>query len=200
MLLGVAVLTGLAGATGCIDLLANQTASLGGSTAGDRGQIQVAIINNTPYLAVLTVGTYDQLDRFSEPYFRQFSVRENPDTGEPRLEPNSSLGIFYLECGRVFSVGGPDLLELIDVNLPDTAVQEEAFIQGVDFYSLVEGDEEEEDVGEPDELIGSAPPLEAWLGVDFPCNALLILHLELDDFGPEPFRIDFELIPSESTR
>ena len=191
MLVGVVVLAGLAGTTGCIDLFANQTTSLGGSTAGDRGQIQVATINNTPYLAVFTFGTYDQLDRFSEPDFWQFSF--NNDADETRLEPNDNSGIIVRDCGRVFSVGGPEMLELIEVNLPGTTVQDGAFVEGVDFYSLDED-------GEPDELIGSAPPLEAWLGVDFPCNALLILHLEIDDFGPEPFRVDFELIPSESTR
>ena len=47
---------------------------------------------------------------------------------------------------------------------------------------------------------GKAPPFEALLGVDFPCNALLIVRFEIDDLGPSPFRVDFELIPSELTR
>jgi len=193
ILVGAVVLAALGGTTGCVDFLVNQTTSLGGTTAGDRGQVQVVIINNTPHLAVMTVGTYDQVDRFSEPDFGQFSFKDDPATGEIRLAGNGNSGIFAQSCGRVFSVGGPDLLEMIEVNLPDVTLQDEAFVEGVDFYSV---DEE----GEPDVLIGSAPPLEALLGVDFPCGALLILHLEIDDFGPEPFRIDFELIPSESTR
>lgn len=187
------MLASLVATTGCVEFLANQTTSLGGSTAGDRGQIRVAIINNTPHLAAMTVGTFDQVDSFSEPDFGQFSFKEDPATGETRLDGDGNTGIFVLQCGRVFSVGSPDLLELIEVNLPDVTPQDEAFVEGVDFYRVDED-------GEPEALIGSAPPLEALLGVDFPCNALLILHLEIDDFGPEPFRVDFELIPSESTR
>ena len=48
--------------------------------------------------------------------------------------------------------------------------------------------------------MGFAPPFEALLGVDFPCSALLIIYFEINDAGPEPFRIDFQLIPSESDR
>lgn len=50
------------------------------------------------------------------------------------------------------------------------------------------------------ELVGSAPPFEALLGVDFPCNSLVIIRLEPNDLGRNAYRIDFQVIPSDSTR
>jgi hypothetical protein len=47
---------------------------------------------------------------------------------------------------------------------------------------------------------GVAPSFEALLGEDFPCNSLLIIFLEPNDAGPDAFRIDFQLIPSSTTR
>ena len=35
---------------------------------------------------------------------------------------------------------------------------------------------------------------------DFSCEALLILRFEINDVGEQPFRVDFELVPSESPR
>ncbi|HNQ23522.1 MAG TPA: hypothetical protein PKK06_10550 [Phycisphaerae bacterium] len=185
---GLAAVLLLASA-GCTEFWLNQTASLGGSTVGSRGNVQVLIINNTPHRAVFTVGTYDQTDRTTEPPILQVGL---DDSGEA-LEGDSQMDIFTLRCARVFSVGGPKLLEMIQENLDTGSLEAAALIEGVNFYRT------DTDDGEP-ELVGSAPALEAWLGVDFPCGALLVLHLEFDDFGPDPFRVDFELIPAESTR
>ena len=38
------------------------------------------------------------------------------------------------------------------------------------------------------------------LGVDFACNSELIIRLEKDDVGANPFRIDFEVIPASDDR
>jgi hypothetical protein len=67
-------------------------------------------------------------------------------------------------------------------------------VEGVAFYTPPD-----DDAAAP-VLAGVAPPFEALLGVDFPCNALLILRFERNDAGPDPYRIDFEFIPSESAR
>jgi len=149
-------------------------------------------LNNTPYRAVFTFATYDQTDQSSEPDFRQFGHDEDGLI----LEGESSSPIGALDCGRVFGIGGPRMLALITENLPDAPLADEAFIEGVEFFSV---SDDGSDAAVP-MTQGKSPPFEALLGVDFPCNALLIIRFEIDDLGPDPFRIDFELIPSESTR
>ena len=109
------------------------------------------------------------------------------------IEPGEPTEVGALDCARVFSIGGPRLLDLIERNLTNVEPDPSAMIEGVAFY--------EADVDEPTEadLVGSAPAFEALLGVDFPCESLLIILFEPGD-APDQFRIDFELIPSESTR
>jgi hypothetical protein len=182
----------LALAGGCGELFANLTASLGGGTAGLRGDVRVLLINNTPYRAVVTFGTYDQTDEESQPAFGQFG----PEDSDVTLDGNAESDIITLSCGRVFSIGSAPLLDLIEENLPDATVIEEAFVVGVEFYTVPE---DGADDAEP-ALEGTAPAFEALLGVDFPCNSLLIIRLEFDGLGPDSFRIDFEMIPSETTR
>jgi hypothetical protein len=169
----------------------NRTASLGGDIAGSRGKVQIVFINNTLYRAAFTFGTYDQTDPSSKPNFHQFSN----DPAGLVLEGGKTSLIGPLDCARVFSIGGPRMLALIHKNLPDATVAQEAMIESVEFFSVL-GDGS----GAAPVSQGKAPPFEALLGVDFPCNALLIVHYEIDDLGPSPFRVDFELIPSRSTR
>jgi hypothetical protein len=171
----------------------NRIASLGGNVAGSRGQIQIVFFNNTPYRAIFTFGTYDQTDQSSQPDFRQFTH----DKDGLILEGDSSSPIGSLDCGRVFSIGGPRMLALIAENLPDAPLADEAFIEGVEFFSV-----SDDDSGAAPAPIsqGTSPPFEALLGEDFPCGALLIFRFEIDDLGPTPIRVDFELIPSLSTR
>jgi hypothetical protein len=173
---------------GCGGDLANLTASLGGSTAGGRGSVRVFFINNTPHRAVFTVGTYDQTDPDDIPDFSQFGHDEDGLV----LEGDEASPIGTLDCARVFSVGGARMLALLAANADADDVLPESAVAGVEFF----------DVGAESApvRVGQAPPFEALLGVDFPCNALLILRLEDDPDGAEPFRIDFELLASESTR
>jgi hypothetical protein len=176
---------------GCGVNVFNLTAPFGGDVAGGRGHVQIVFINNTPYQAVFTFATYDQTDTSSEPDFRQFGHDEEGLI----LEGDSTSSIGSLDCGRVFSIGGPRMLALLADNLPDAPLADEATIEGVEFFSVPENDSATAPVSQ-----GKSPPFEALLGVDFPCNSLLIVRFEIDDRGPAPFRIDFELIPSRSTR
>ncbi len=173
-----------------MDGFVNQAASLGGAIAGQRGSVQLLFINNTPFRAVFTAGTYDQLDSASQPDFLQFG----PDDGDITFDGGTSSEILSVDCGRVFAIGSPKLHDLIEMNLPDAPRNENALVAGVSFIEPPDGES-----GEPVER-GAAPAFEALLGVDFPCNSLLILRLETDDLGPDPFRIAFELIPSQSDR
>lgn len=178
---------------GCGADFSNLTASLGGDIAGSRGQVQIVFINSTPFRAIFTFGTYDQTDPSSKPDFHQFSN----DKAGLVIEGDSTSIIDALACGRVFSIGGPRLLALIAKNLHDAPVAAEALIEGVEFFSVPVDNSgaASAPVGQ-----GKSPPFEALLGVDFPCNALLIVNFEIDDLGPAPFRVVFELIPSRSTR
>jgi len=195
----------LSAVAGCGVALPNLTASLGGDVAGGRGRVRVVFINNTPHRAVLTYGAYDQGDQFSRPDFKQFVPAED-GTGAT-LEGNSTSDVISLACGRVFSIGSPRLLELIEANLPDADRDADALVVGVDFFEVrsdVGGDDTDPVSGEPGDQgsakAGVAPPFEAFLGVDFPCNALLIVRFEFDDLEPDAFRVAFEFIPSDSTR
>jgi len=169
---------------GCGEAWTNLTASLGGNSAGGRGSVGVVMLNNTPHQAVLTLGSYDQTEGPGAPDVQQYSL-----DGELRLEPNSDGGLLSFDCARVFSIGGPRLLARIEDQ--GSEADESALVEGVEFFSTGEGDSVSQ---------GLAAPFEVLLGVDFPCNALLIFKLEVNDAGPQPFRIDFELIPSATSR
>ena len=92
----------IAAVGGCTELWRNQTASLGGDQAGDRGTIRAVFINNTPHRAVFTSGTYDQLDSGTRPDFVQFSA-----DGDLTLDGDTSSDIGALDCARVFAIGSP---------------------------------------------------------------------------------------------
>jgi hypothetical protein len=181
---------------GCGGDGANLFESFGGDVAGDRGGVQVLFLNNTPYRAVLTFGTYDQTDPAFVPDVRQFTL----DDADLELGPDGASGIGALDCARVFSVGGSRMLALIAANGDAADVSSAALVEGAEFYEIPEDDDPDDDVTPEPILRGTAAPFEALLGVDFPCNAFLIVRLEQNPPGPNPFRVDFELIPSQTTR
>ena len=171
---------------GCGDTFRNLTASLGGN-AGQRGDVLIVFINNTAYQPVFTYGTYDQTDPDFVPDASQFNITD------ATVEPGQPTDVGALNCGRVFGIGSPRLLDLIERNPPAVEPDPAALVEGVAFY--------EADATEPSEsaLVGTAPAFEALLGVDFPCGSLLIIKFEPGD-APGQFRIDFELIVSKSSR
>lgn len=181
------VLSSLAG--GCGDLFQNQTASLGGDRAGSRGVIRALFLNNTDQRAVFTFGTFDPTDRLTVPDFQQFGAKD----GDRTLDGSETSDFITLRCGRVFSIGSANLLEILPDQNGTDGLSDAALAEGVTFFDLSEGD------ADPME-VGSAAPLEALLGVDFPCGALLVIYLEPADVGSDAFRIDFRVIPAESTR
>lgn len=189
MLIGTFLFAALPAIAGCGEVFINLTASLGGDTAGQRGAVRILFINNTPARPVFTFGTYDPLDQFSEPDFDQFGL----DDSSRILDGMDTSEVLSMECARVFGIGAPQLLTLIRENLPDVTPDEAALVEGVKFHEI--GPD-----GQAGQELGAAPAFEARLGVDFPCGALLIFRLESDDLGPDPYRVDFELISTESTR
>lgn len=198
---GLGVVSGMiaiACGSGCGESLLNQTASLGSATAGQRGTLRVLFINNTPYQAVFTYGSYDQHDQDSQPDFEQFGLQDFP----AKLDGDSMSSISvtntraFIDCARVFAIGSDRLHEFIRQHVSDVDLVSEAMVEGVEFLEIPAQDE----LSNQPRSVGFAPPFEALLGVDFPCQALLVIRFERNDLGPAAFRVDFELIPPESDR
>ncbi|MCA9256421.1 MAG: hypothetical protein KDA33_12325, partial [Phycisphaerales bacterium] len=120
--------------------------------------IQVGFVNNTNARAIFTFGAYDQLDQETLP--TNFS--------QLRLEANSSSAQIAQPCRRTFSVGGAELIRLINENEnnPSIVVSDpRALVQGVNFSTAPLGDPLE---AEPTE--GTSLGREVLLGVDFTCS------------------------------
>lgn len=178
-------LLALVSLAGCGEAWQNLTAPLGGDTAGGRGNVGVIVLNNTPFRAVMTLGSYDQTDPDAEPDFDQFLLE-----GAEVLDADEDSGVLTFDCARVFSLGGQRLLGLIEARGADADAS--ALIEGIEFFDV---DDEDNPVSQ-----GVVVPFEVLLGVDFPCNALLIFKLEVNNDPSTPFRVDYELIPSADSR
>lgn len=166
-------------------------------------------INNTPQRVVATFGTYDRTDPLFAPDSRQFTLASDETLRDASsLDPGATSDIVSLSCARVFSVGGPDLVELIRRNGADADFDATALALGVEFFdpevegTLAKSFTEFQSIAAQARpaSVGSAPPFEADLGIDFPCESLIIIRLEVRDAGSSRFGIDFELIPPESAR
>lgn len=178
------LILGLA-STGCnIDGLFNTTASLGGDVAGQRGSAEVVFINNTPFRAIFTFGAYDQFDRNTQPILIQTTV-----------EADSQLAPQPVTCSRVFSVGGEGLITRVRENLSAGQYDESLLLEGAGFSSAPASSPE---ANQPNE--GVAPPIDAFIGVDYSCASVVIVRFEVNDLGPDPFQITLSAIPADSTR
>ncbi len=155
--------------------------------------IVVGFINNTPFRAIFTFGAYDQLDNESLP----------TNFGQLRLEGLTSSAQINQPCRKTFSVGGAELIRLINDNTgsPNINVTDpNALVVGVYFSGAPLGDPLE---AEPTE--GTAEGMTRLAGVDFSCartdiqqltgTGLLIFAFEQDAAAPGGFRIDYTFIP-----
>lgn len=204
-----------------LDVLANSTASLGrpinadgttDDTAGRRGNINIVFVNNTPYRAVFTFGTYDPLntDQAGSAAFpikwRQFFVDDQ--TAANRLDALSeSQKITFAGsgaaddpggCGRAISIGHAELIDLIEANKFQTssssvALHPEALRPvcdagqakaGIAFFSETSTGPAENACESVTELVGWAEGIQTLQGAKYPCNALLIYTF--DEAGTWP--------------
>jgi len=187
--IAVSITVLLCAAGGCdVDNLLNQTASFGGDTAGQQSQFSYIVENKTRYRAILTLGAYNDLDQKSAPQFAQFGN----DSAGNTLDAGATSDVLSFACARVFSIGTPELVDRIKDHVQAENYETDALIRGVYFTS---GELETEEGALP--TTGIAPPFEARLGVDFACDSHLVIRLEVDDVGSDPFRIDFEVIPPD---
>lgn len=154
--------------------------------------IQIGFVNNTNARAIFSFGSYDALDQETVP----------TNSGQLRLEANSSSAQIAQPCRRVFSVGGAELIRLLNENQSNPSINitdPRAVVDGVNFSTAPLGDPLE---AEPTE--GTSLGREVLLGVDFTCSrtnildttgtGLLIFTFEEDAGAPGGFRIDFQFV------
>lgn len=154
--------------------------------------IQVGFINNTAFRAIFTAGGYDQLNNDTLP----------SNFVQIRLEANTTTAQVAQPCRATYSVGGAELIRLIELNRNSPAINitdDAALITGVNFSSAPLGDPLE---AEPTE--GTAVGRDSVLGVDFTCartdirqvtgTGLLLYTFEQDAMSPGGFRVDFSFI------
>lgn len=175
---GLGLLGGLfalgAGCTG--EFLANQLEERAGN-------VSVQFINNTPFRASYSFGSFDSLDR--DP--------PGPVTlQQARLEGLTSTAPVQLACRRDIAVGTDEFLQrVLDTNADNVAsFDAEAFSSVVNF-SAAPADSDAG--GLPTE--GTALGRNMRLGVDYTCGDLLIFTLTQDASRPGGFRIDFAVVP-----
>ena len=154
--------------------------------------LQVSFINNTNFRAIFTYGAYNPLDQDTIPTF----------FGSLRLEANTASAQIAQPCRATFSVGGDELIRLIneyESNPNITVTDVRALVRGVYFSGAPLGDPLE---AEPTE--GTATGLVRVLGVDYTCNrpdiadpvgtGLLIFTFEQDATATGGFRFDYSFI------
>lgn len=141
--------------------------------------LRLTFINNTPFRAIFTFGSYDPLDQNTTP----------TGFGQLRLESGATSPLQTQPCRKSFSVGGEELIRLIDVR--DLVVNDpRALIDGVNFSAAPLGDPL---AAEPTE--GTALGRVDRAGVDFTCDSVLIYSFEQDATAPGGFRIDLQVLP-----
>jgi len=200
-------LAGIPGCTGAYEAFLNNTASLGGSTPGQRGNLSVAFINRTPYRAVFTFGTYDPQDQNSVPVFSQFYVDplRPPDGFNRGLEGNESSDVIsFLSggrpfCGRMLSLGGEEMIRRIRSRdarrLNDGAAPDAAALEpGIAFS----GKPIDDTTAPPDDF-ARRDAVDTLQGAEYPCGGLVIYTFQIDPQAPQGIRIDMEFIPEDQT-
>ena len=156
--------------------------------------ISVGFINNTPFRAIFTFGAYDQLNSETLP----------TGFGQLRLEGNTSSAVQTQPCRKTFSVGGAELIYLIEQNEDSpliTVTDPEALVDGINFSNAPLGSPLE---AAPTE--GTAVGSVKLNGVDWSCarpnidaltgTGLLLFTFEQDATAPGGFRVDFQFVPN----
>ena len=186
------ILVAVAGSVSCdpAAVVLNNTASLGGTVPGQRGKIRVAFINNTPFRAIFTFGTYDPQNQYSTPEFEQFYV--DPDATN-RLEGNSSSQTFQFTCGRVVSVGDAALIARIQstraTRFNGGPTSSAALQTGIAF-----SDRPLDDPAADQPTAGRSDPIITLQGAQYQCDSLLVYTFEADATQPDGYRIDLAVI------
>jgi hypothetical protein len=144
------------------------------------GDITVVFVNNTPYAAAFSFGTYDAWDR---------SPPGQMDFQQVRVEANTTNAAVTLQCARNAAVASTGLVQRATaLNQPaETDFVPEQFDSTVHFSEAPSGSAI---ANLP--TAGSALGVEKLLGVDYSCGDQLIFTFNEDPDAEGGFRIDFE--------
>lgn len=188
------VLLAAAGNLSCsIEDWLNFTADLGGDAPRDRGTYNMVFVNNTPHRAIFAAGSFDQFDQLAEVQFAQFGGLE---ASLLTLEGNSTSDVIPFNCAKLISVGGQRLIDLIIEQGSEDSLDPSVLERGVKFSSVPLGEEGSDEATE-----GMAQPLDIRLGTEWECGSVIIFRFEFDDVGPDPFRVDFDVLqPGEENQ
>ncbi|MBW7906292.1 MAG: hypothetical protein LC135_04575 [Phycisphaerae bacterium] len=155
---------------------------LANQTEDRTGNIEVVFINNTPYRAVLSMGSFDSLDR-NPPGPVQFQ--------QLRIEGFTTTAVGNFPCRRVFAIATPELLRrVLDTDTDQSAGFDIDAFNDVVHFSAAPADSELATAP----TAGTAAPREVRLGVDFSCADRLFFTLQEDPSAPGGFRIDYTVI------
>ncbi len=151
-------------------------------------RISILVLNETPYRAIFTLGAYENLNENSVPEFVSFRL----ESAQSSAEETGTNGFQTETCRRAISLGGQQLLNLIDKNRRNfedegTTFDDEAMVAGVKFSDAP--------IGDPDEAVatvGTAEPITILNGIDYPCGSIVVFRLFEDADAPGGFRAAFE--------
>ncbi len=146
------------------------------------GNVTVVFINNTPYQAAFSYGSYDAWDRTPGAVnFEQLTV-----------PANTSSEAATLPCTRNVAIGTDDFVARVIATKADEAApafDPDAFDTTVHFSSAPAGS-----AAASLPTAGSALGVEKLLGVDYSCEDRLIFTFVEDPDAAGGFRIDYEVI------
>lgn len=161
-------------------LLTNAIGGIYNQTATRRGNVLIGFVNQTSARAVFAFGGYDPLNEDTTPVFSTL-----------RLNGNSSSNQITQACVRVFTVGGKQLVDLVQKRgLPVT--DPPALISGQVNFSTAPANDPL--ATEPTE--GSANEVTIDLGRDYLCDGLLLFEFIEDVTAEGGFRIDYTFLPN----
>lgn len=166
---------------GCADFLANLIEERSGN-------VTAVFINNTPYRAAFTFGTYDALDR-DLPY-------GEVDLRQRWVEAMTSSASLTVSCRRNFAIGTEEFVQRVrdtEANL-GPQFDDDAFDTVVHFSNAPS---DSDAAALP--TVGTAEGREVRLGVDYACGDELIFTFVHDASAPEGerFAIEFRLLHRE---
>jgi len=166
----------LAGFTGCSPTL------LQNLTAERTGNVTIQFINNTPFRAAFSYGSYDAWDKSPGPV----------DLQQLRLEAHTTSAAATVTCRRNVAVGTQDFVKRV---LDTKTDQSTANFDADAFDSVVHFSSAPTDsTGAALPSAGTALGVEKLLGVNFGCANELIFTFVQDPDATGGFRIDFEVI------
>ena len=148
------------------------------------GDVTFVFINDTPYRAVFSFGTYNDLDRSPGAINLQ----------QLRLEAHAISEPVTVACAHNGAVGTDGLVARVLATDADDTLEfdRDALNEWVGFSSFPS-----DSTGAGLADAGSAEGLEVLLGYDFSCGDELIFTFVEDETAPGGFRIDFAVLVNE---